>query len=118
VPSYIAPERGANGLRNGENQKLFENSGMEIYETIGIVLVPQEEEHPGPNRATVQSLLYLREMQEEQFQQLHAVHEVLHMRRVRRLIIDDWMQQISQALQPSINVRPEDIVNRHRPWEI
>jgi len=35
-----------------------------------------------------------------------------------RDIIDDCMQQISQALQPFINVRPEDIVNRHPPWEI
>jgi hypothetical protein len=40
-----------------EYQKLFENNGMEINETIGTVLVPQEEEHPGSDRVRAQSLL-------------------------------------------------------------
>jgi hypothetical protein len=49
---------------------------MEVYETIGIVLVPQDEER-GPDRGVrVQSLIHLREMQEQQFQQLHTVHEI------------------------------------------
>jgi len=63
----------------------------------------------------VQSLLHLREIQEQQFQQLHAAHDILRTRGVpeeeRRLVVDNWMQQISHALQPIINVRPEEIVN-------
>jgi hypothetical protein len=31
----------------------------------------------------------------------------------RRLIVDAWMQQVSQALQCSMYVRSEEIVNRH-----
>jgi len=62
----------------------------------------------------VQSLLHLREMQEQQFQQ-HAVRDILRTRGVpeeeRRLVVDNWIQQISHALQPIINVRPEEIVN-------
>jgi hypothetical protein len=65
-----------------ECRKLFENNGMQIYETIGTVLVPQEEELPGPDRVRVQSLLHLREMRDRQSQQLHAVHEILRMRGV------------------------------------
>jgi hypothetical protein len=59
--------------------KLFEHTGMEVYETTGTVLVPQDEER-SPDKVRVQSLLNLRELQEQQFQQLHAVYEILRMR--------------------------------------
>ena len=44
--------------------------------------------------------------------QLNAVHDILRTRGVeRRLIVNDRMQQISHALQPIINVCPEEIAN-------
>ena len=61
----------------------------------------------------LQSLLHLREMQEQQIQRLNAVHDILQTRGMpeeeRRLIVDNWMQQISRALQPIINVCPGEI---------
>jgi len=101
-------------VREGTNLKRRPCSTMEVNEAIGIVLVPQDEER-GPDRVRVQNLLHLREMQEQQFQQLHAVHGILRTRGVsedeRRLIVDNLMLQISHALQPIINLRPEEIVN-------
>jgi hypothetical protein len=51
--------------------KLFGNDGMEIYETVGQVLVPLGDER-GPSKVRVESLLHMREMDEQLFQQLHS----------------------------------------------
>jgi hypothetical protein len=29
-------------------------------------------------------------------------------------VVEDWMQQVRQTMQPLINVGPDEIVNRHR----
>ena len=87
-----------------EHLKLFEHSGMEVYETIGIILVPRDEER-SPDRVRAQSLLHLREMQEQKLRQYHAVHDVLRTRGVtgeeRYLVVDNWMKQISHCSQLS-----------------
>ena len=102
------------GNPEGTNLKRPPYSTMEVHEAIGVVLVPRAEER-SPDRVRVQSLVHLREMQEQQFQQLHAVHDIFRTRGApedeRRLIVDNWTQQISHARQPIINLRTEEIVD-------
>jgi len=90
---------------------------MEVYETIGQVQVPLEDEQ-GPSKVRVESLLHMREMDEQLFQQLHGLHEVLRGRNVpeeeKRFVVEDWMERVGQAIQPLINVHPDEIVNKHR----
>jgi len=45
---------------------------MEVYKTAGAM-----GGGTGPDRVRVERLLQLREMEEQLFQQLHAVHEIL-----------------------------------------
>ena len=67
----------------------------------------------------VKSLLHMREMDEQLFRQLHGLHEVLQERNVPegelRFVVENWMQQVRQTMQPLTNVHPGEIVNnRHR----
>jgi len=95
--------------------KLFENNGMEVYETI--VQMPLEDER-GPSKVRVESLLHMREMGEQLLQQLHGLYEVLRERNVpeeeMRLVVEDWMQRVRRAVQPLIDAHPDEIVNRYR----
>jgi hypothetical protein len=80
---------------------------MEIYETVGQIQVPPEYER-GPRKVRVESLLHMREMDEQLFQQLHGLHEVLQERNVpeeeKRFVAENWMRQVRQTMQPLINV--------------
>jgi hypothetical protein len=59
--------------------KLFENNRIEVYETIGQAQMPLDDER-GPSELRAESLLHIREMDEQLFQELHGFHEVLRER--------------------------------------
>jgi hypothetical protein len=71
---------------------------------------------------TVDSLLELREIQEQLHHQLHAVHGVLDEREgpdeERRGVVTAWIDHVRLTVAPLVNLAPEQIVDRNRPWEL
>ena len=89
---------------------------MELYEGMGQVDVVDTasdlEDH-----GKVQSLLELREIEEQLHQQLHAVHELMSEMKLengeRKEIVGKWMECVRQTVSSITDVRPEEIVSRN-----
>ena len=68
------------------------------------------------------SLLEVREVGEQLQQQLYAVHAVLKEREVpdegRREVVAAWVNHLRLTVAPLVNLAPEQIVDRNRPWEL
>jgi hypothetical protein len=99
---------------------MFEEAGMEVYESITAVHVA--EQPPIPDGGRVESLLEMREIEEQLHQQLYAVHEILDERQVpedeRREVLREWVGHVRVTVASLLNVEPEEIVERNRPWEL
>ncbi|KAA8893706.1 hypothetical protein FN846DRAFT_913747 [Sphaerosporella brunnea] len=100
---------------------MFEEGGMEVYESITAVHIA--EQPPIPNGGRVESLLEMREIEERLHQQLYAVHEILDERQVpedkRREVLREWVGHVRVTVASLLlNVEPEEIVERNRPWEL
>jgi hypothetical protein len=115
MPLYLPPKYRASGLNHREIENIpeaFENNGMEIYETVGQVQVPLEDER-GPGKVRVESCCVC-----WQWMSTASMRLVIRERNVpeeeMRFVVEDWMQQVRQTMLPLINVRPDEIVNRHR----
>jgi len=100
--------------------KMFAEGGMEIYEHVGVVEVA-EAAAPG-DCGKVQSLLELREIEEQLHHQLYAVHEILEERQVpeedRRAVVTGWLDHVRGTVSSLLDTCPEEIVQRNRPWEL
>jgi hypothetical protein len=99
---------------------MFEEAGMEVYESITAVHVAEQPLIPDGGR--VESLLEMREIEEQLHQQLYAVHEIMEERQLpedeQREILRAWVGEVRITVSSLLNVEPEEIVERHRPWEL
>lgn len=116
-PSHtiLSPERWQNYIL------LFEEFGMEVYETIGRITV-NEDTQAVQDGGKLQSLLELREIQEQLHQQLFSVHEVMAGLSLadgqRCEIVGNWLNHVRETVTLLTDERPEEIVKRYRPWEL
>jgi len=101
---------------------MFEDGGLEVYETMGAVADVQEQLVAVTDEDKVNSLLEVREVGEQLQQQLYAVHAVLKERGVpdagRREVAAAWVDHIRLTVAPLVNLAPEQIVDGTRPWEV
>lgn len=99
---------------------MFTECGMEVYETMDTVWI--EEDTGGYNAERSSSMIRIRACVEQLQQQLHTVHELMEKidleDTVRSQRIEGWVNHVQATLGSLTNVRPEDIVNRNRPWEL
>ncbi|KAF8416903.1 hypothetical protein BGX38DRAFT_1335203 [Terfezia claveryi] len=100
---------------------MFEECGMEVYETMGTVWV--ENECSGRNAERANIISWVRESFEQVQQQLYSAYELmdqLHLDddTVQSQRMEEWANHVQVTLGSLTSVRAEDIVNRHRPWEL
>ena len=99
---------------------MFEEGGLEVYETMAAVVV--EEPVVSPPQDKVESLLELREIQEQLEHQMYAVHDLWDARMApceeRRERVKSWLAHVRITVASLINLPPEDIANKNRPWEL
>jgi hypothetical protein len=99
---------------------MFEEGGLEVYESIAAVHVA--EQPPIPDGGQVESLLEMREIEEQLHQQLYAVHEIMDERQLpedeQREILRGWVGQVRITVSSLLNTEPKEIVERHRSWEL
>ena len=101
---------------------MFSESGFEVYETMGQVMVDDEcTLHVDSIRA--RSVLQLRELEERLRQQLYTIHEIIDEAKTETVehgvIVDNWMHLVASTVEPLIDVLPEEIVKKGgRPWEL
>ena len=100
---------------------MFEHAGMEVYETIRAVEVP-EQPIAVSDGGKVQSLLELREIEEQLHRQLYSVHEIMEERQLsednRRIVATGWLDHVRTTFSSLVNIKLEEIVERNRPWEL
>jgi hypothetical protein len=93
---------------------MFDELRLAVYETMGSVVVDEEEDSVNDG-GKVQSLLELREI-DEQFrsQLLYSVHELMANMRLedvaRRDVATRWMEHVREIVQPLLDSKPEDII--------
>ncbi|RPB21122.1 hypothetical protein L211DRAFT_870168 [Terfezia boudieri ATCC MYA-4762] len=101
---------------------MFAECGMEVYETVRTVWI--EEEGSGQNVERANIVIRVRESFEQVQQQLYTAYEMMD-----RLNIEDtvqsermeeleWANHVQATLSTLMSIRAEDIVHRHRPWEL
>jgi len=95
--------------------------GMEVYETAGTVWVEEEgTSRRNIERANIASRV--RESFEQVQQQLYAAYELMDQLNLEDTVqsqrMEEWANHVRTTLGDLTSVRAEDIVNRHRPWEL
>lgn len=99
---------------------MFEETGMEVYETIDTIWV--EEENGGYSDEQTSSIIRVWACVEQLQQQLYTIHELMDQLdledTVRSERIEGWVNHVQTTLGSLTDVRAEDIVNRNRPWEL
>ena len=101
---------------------MFSESGFEVYETMGQVMV-DEECAPQVDSIRVRSVLQLRELEERLRQQLYAIHEIIDETKTETVehgaIVENWMHLVTSTVEPPTDILPEEIVKKDgRPWEL
>jgi len=93
---------------------------MEVYETMGTVWV--EEEWSGRNVERANVVGRVRESFEQVQQQLYAAYELMDRLDLEDNIhtqrMEEWANHPQATIGSLTSVRAEDIVHRHRPWEM
>ena len=81
---------------------MFSESGFEVYETMGQVMV--EECAPQVDNIRVRSVLQLRELEERLRQQLYAIHEIIDETKTGTVehgaIVENWMHLVTSTVEP------------------
>ncbi|KAF8459324.1 hypothetical protein BGX38DRAFT_1264264 [Terfezia claveryi] len=99
---------------------MFEECGMEVYETMGTVWV--ENESSGWNAERANIISRVRESFEQVQQQLYTAYELMDQLNLDDTVqsqrMEEWANHVQVTLGSLTSVRAEDIVNRHRPWEL
>jgi len=100
---------------------IFEESGFEVYESMGWVDV---EERPAVRDSVkMNRVLELREIEEQLRQQLFSVWEFLEENEIvpeeQQAVVRSWMEYVRSSVEPLTRIDPEEIVQRGtRPWEL
>ena len=101
--------------------RMFEECGMEVYESVGTVWV-DEVDNGGHSAERTSSMIRVRASVEQLQQQLYRVHELMDELgledSVRSQRIEGWVNHVQSTLGSLTDVRAEDIVHRNRPWEL
>ncbi|KAF8421780.1 hypothetical protein EV426DRAFT_643620 [Tirmania nivea] len=99
---------------------MFAECGMEVYETVVTVWV--EEEGSGRNVERANIVIRVRESFEQVQQQLYTAYEMLDRLNMEDTVqserMEEWANHVQATLSTLTSIRAEDIVNRHRPWEL
>jgi len=97
---------------------MFEECGMEVYETVGIVWVEDETVSSGRNN----DALRLRERMERLQQKVYAIHEAMEEINLEESVcserMEEWMGHVEETLDGLERVPNIEIVSKHRPWEL
>jgi len=100
---------------------MFAECGMEVYETARTVWLEEE----GTGRRNIERANIVSHMQEsfEQVQQqLYAAYELMDQLNLedtgQSQRMEKWVNHGQTILGNLTSVRAENIVNRHRPWEL
>ncbi|KAF8458139.1 hypothetical protein BGX38DRAFT_649404 [Terfezia claveryi] len=101
---------------------MFEECGMEVYETMGAVWVETDEDS-GRNAERANTIGRVRESFKQVQQQLYTAYELMDQlnlddNTVQSQRMEEWANHVQVTLASLTSVRAEDIVNRHRPWEL
>ncbi|KAF8434217.1 hypothetical protein BGX38DRAFT_1333596 [Terfezia claveryi] len=100
---------------------MFKECGMEVYETMGTMWVVNECSGRNAKRANIIS--WVRKSFEQVQQQLYSAYELMDQLNldddtVQSQRMEEWTNHVQVTLGSLTSVRAEDIVNRHRPWEL
>jgi hypothetical protein len=80
---------------------------------MGSVVVEEEKDSVNDG-GKVQSMLELREIDEQFRSQLYSVHELMEDMRLedveRRDVATGWMEHVRETVQPLLDSKPEDII--------
>ncbi|KAF8419735.1 hypothetical protein EV426DRAFT_676556 [Tirmania nivea] len=99
---------------------MFAECGMEVYETVGTIWV--EEERSGRNVERANIVIRVRESFEQVQQQLYTAYEMMDRLNMEDTVqserMEEWANHVQATLSTLTSIRAEDIVNRHRPWEL
>ncbi|KAF8429521.1 hypothetical protein EV426DRAFT_703312 [Tirmania nivea] len=90
------------------------------YETVGTIWV--EEERSGRNVERANIVIRVRESFEQVQQQLYTAYEMMDRLNMEDTVqserMEEWANHVQATLSTLTSIRAEDIVNRHRPWEL
>ena len=82
---------------------MFSESGFEVYETLGHVMVDKECA-PHVDSIRVRSVLQLRELEERLRQQLYSIHEIIDETNIETTehgaIVENWMNLVTSTVEP------------------
>ena len=96
---------------------LFQESGMEVYETIGTIWV--DEESNKKNTQKMDDVIRVQASVERLKQQLYSVHETMDMKDiVQGQRVNNWVNHVEEILNSLTDIHIEDITGRNRPWEL
>ncbi|RPB19860.1 hypothetical protein L211DRAFT_586270 [Terfezia boudieri ATCC MYA-4762] len=99
---------------------MFEECGMEVYETIGTVWVEEDSERNDIEMTS--RVIQVRAGCEQVQQQLYAIQESMeHLNldnTVRSQRMEKWVNHVQVTLDSLTSLRAEDIASRNRPWEL
>ena len=111
----LTPTRWANYVA------MFEEGGMEVYETSGLVWVELDTSERGDNKVN-SFALRLRERMERLQQKIYAVQEEMEQisleEPVQNAWLEEWVGYIEETLDVLERVSNRDIASRHRLWEL
>lgn len=101
---------------------MFDDLGMAVYETIARVTVEARVEQKARDNGCVEAVLDLRVIEEQLRQLTYAVHDLMEENQLesdaQKDVSRSWVEEIRTAVAPLVNRRPEEILKRHRPWEL
>lgn len=102
---------------------MFDELGMAVYETIGSVPVDGAgSDAPVPDNGRTEAILDLRVIGEQLRHITYGMHELMEVHqwegRQQQQVTQAWMDEVREAVAPLVKSRPEEIIERHRPWEL
>ncbi|KAF8414676.1 hypothetical protein EV426DRAFT_671625 [Tirmania nivea] len=99
---------------------MFEEYGMEVYETMGTVWVEEDSDHNDVEMTS--QIIQVQARCEQVQQQLYVIQESIeHLNldnTVRSQRMEEWMNHVQVTLDSLTSLRAEDIASRNRPWEL
>ena len=101
---------------------MFEEGGMEVYETTGMVWAELENSDNGGGSKVNAFALRLRERMERLQQKIYAVQGEMEQMSLEETTqnarLEEWVGHVEETLDGLEMVPNKELASRHRPWEL
>ena len=102
--------------------EMFEEGGMEVYETTGMVWAELETSDNGGGSKVNAFALRLRERMERLQQKIYAVQGEMEQMSLEETTqnarLEEWVGHVEETLDGLEMVPNRELASRHRPWEL